>query len=422
MVDPEPTAHGDGESRGSSAITRLRRGSAIVFAGSVLGYGISYLVTPLLGRLVTPETFGVFSAVLALASLFTGFSTLRLEVFAASIASSAHQRNARLLALIVAVMISLIILVACAAAWLIADVSPLWLLAAPMVFMGSVQLIATARYSVARAYTTMGVGNFVQGGGTGVAQLALAAMSPTAISLVLGFLLARVHWLLALRGHRANRMPLLGTWRRARSFARSAGVSALLNSTGGQAPVLLMTVMFGTAGAGVFAMAVRLLVGPLAIVAQAVGSTSMGEIGRLASRRDAQLLPTVDSLLRQLALMMAVPCLLAAVFAPSLVTLALGPGWEQTGLVIQVLTLGAFAQAVGSPLTQILNLTHHSKVLMKWDAARLIAIAATFIAVPLAGGGIVLVSLLYSVTMLVLYIAAVILVRSACRRVSLSTS
>ena len=399
----------------SSTISRLRRGTAIVFLGSVLGYGINYLATPLLGRLVTPEAFGLFSATLALASLFTGVSTMRLEVFAASVASAAHQRNARVLALLLAAATSALVLLGALVAWTVAGSSPLWMMAAPMVFMGSLQLVATARYSVARAYPAMGVGNLIQGGGTAVAQLGLATLSPSALALTGGFLLARVHWFLALRGHGRTRLPLRGTWRRARSFARPAGASAFLNSAGGQAPVLLVTALFGAAGAGVFAMAVRLLVGPLAILAQAVGSTTMGEIGRMAAARDPELPRTVDALIRQLGLMMLIPCGLAAALARWLVPLALGPGWELTGLVIQVLAVGAFAQAVGSPLTQILNLAHRSSLLLRWDAVRLVSIVATFVAVPLLGGGVVMASIVYSAVMLLVYAAAVVMVRRACR-------
>ena len=387
----------------------------MVFLGSVLGYGINYLATPLLGRLVTPETFGLFSATLALASLFTGVSTMRLEVFAATVASAAHQRNARVIALLVATGTSILVLVGAIIAWLAAGSSPLWLMAAPMVFMGSLQLVATARYSVARAYPAMGVGNLIQGGGTAVAQLGLALLSPSALTLTGGFLLARLHWFLALRGHGRTRMPLRGTWRRARSFARPAGASALLNSAGGQAPVLLVTALFGAAGAGVFAMAVRLLVGPLAILAQAVGSTMMGEIGRMSAARDPELTRTVDALIRQLGVLMLIPCALAALLAPWLVPFALGPGWDQVGTVIQVLAIGAFAQAVGSPLTQVLNLTHRSSLLLRWDAVRLAAIVVTFVAVPLLGGGVVLVSVVYSAVMALLYTAVLLMVRRACR-------
>ena len=387
-----------------------------MFLGSVLGYGINYLATPLLGRLVTPETFGLFSATLALASLFTGVSTMRLEVFAASVASAAHQRNARVIALLLATGTSMLALLGTLIAWLAAGNSPLWMMAAPMVFMGSLQLVATARYSVARAYPAMGVGNLIQGGGTAVAQLGLALLSPTALALTGGFLLARLHWFLALRGHGRTRMPLQGTWRRARSFARPAGASALLNSAGGQAPVLLVTALFGAAGAGVFAMAVRLLVGPLAILAQAVGSTTMGEIGRMSAARDPELPRTVDALIRQLVVLMLIPCALAALLAPWLVPFALGPGWDQVGTVIQVLAIGAFAQAVGSPLTQILNLTHRSALLLRWDAARLTAIVITFVAVPLLGGGVVLVSVVYSAVMALLYTAVLLMVSRACRK------
>lgn len=413
--------HADGGAGGRpapTAINRLRRGTAIVFAGSVLGYGINYLVTPLIGRLVDPSTFGVYSALLALASLFTGVSTMRLEVFAASITSAAHQQNARRLAVLTALVVSALVSLGCTIAWKATEVSPVLILAGPMVFMGSLQLAAAARYSVDQRYPALGGSNFIQGAGTGVVQLGLAAVCPTTGSLVAGFLIARLHWMAALTNRRTTRMPLAGTWRRARGFALPAGSSALLNSAGGQAPVLLMTAMFGAAEVGVFAMATRLLVGPLAIVAQAVGSTSLGAIGRLVAQKDPQLLPTVDSLIKQLGLLMLVPCALAGVAAPWLVTLLLGPEWEATGKIIQVLAVGAYAQAVGSPLTQVLNLTHNSRSLMRWDAARLAAFIGIFLALPLLGADLLLVTVAYSASLVALYAVALVMILRAVRRLA----
>ena len=142
----------------------------------------------------------------------------------------------------------------------------------------------------------------------------------------------------------------------------------------------------------------------------------MGAIGRLAASKDPQLLPTVDSLIRQLALLMLVPCVIAGISAQWLVTVLLGPGWEETGTIIQVLAVGAYAQAVGSPLTQVLNLTHNSHLLMTWDAARLTTFVVVFLGLPLLGADVILVSIVYSGSMVVLYGVALVTIRQVTRR------
>ncbi|WP_158239480.1 lipopolysaccharide biosynthesis protein [Brachybacterium sp. UMB0905] len=412
---------GDEADDSAGAITRrLRRGTALVFAGSVLGYGINYLLTPLLGRLVTPETFGTFAAILATATMFIGASTLRLEIFAASARSAAHRINAQLLALLFAAAASIAISAVITAIILVTGASPLWLLAGPMVFMGSLQLVASVLYSHERRYATLGLSNAIQGGGTGLFQVVLALVSPTAFALVGGFLLARAQWVLPLLSLRPGRMPLRSTWRRARGFASTAGASALVNSAGSQVPILLTTSMFGTVGAGIFAMAVRMLLGPIQIMAQAIGTTSVGEIGRLAARHDPKLLPTVNGLVRQLAVLMGVVALGAALLGPYLANALLGNAWEDVGTTLRVLSVGAFAQGVGSPLAQILNLTKRPGILMAWDATRVVLFTAIFIGIPLAGGGMIAAATAYSGAMVILYAALYLLVRRACRQNTLA--
>src|SRR5690349_11913384 len=71
------------DGRGPDPARRMsgfRRAGLKVLIGSAAGAGLALVLTPVLSRLVSPEVFGSFMTLVALASVFVGVSTMRLEV------------------------------------------------------------------------------------------------------------------------------------------------------------------------------------------------------------------------------------------------------------------------------------------------------------------------------------------------------
>lgn len=379
----------------------FRRAGLTVLLGSVLGFGINLALTPVLSRLVDPATFGSFMSVAATAAVFVGVSTMRLEVLAqggGGVDSGDALRLASLLLWVTAALLGLVLLVG----WALGAWGPLWLLVAPLVALGSWQLVGSATLTSRARYRSLAVANFLQGASTGLLQTGLAAVSPTVGGLAAGALLGRLGW--------APHLPRWPSWRQARCTwtalrrrAVPAGTSAAINSLAGQAQILLPAALYGSSAAGFFAMAVRLLPAPLAVVSQAASAAAVGEVGRALRTGEGDPAATIRRGMKDLTLVGLLPCSAALALGTWAVPWLLGERWQLSGSILAILAVGVFAQFVVAPFSQVLNLTGHSAWLLRWDVTRLLLLVAAFGVPAVLGYDVRLAAGASSVVLIVVY-------------------
>jgi O-antigen/teichoic acid export membrane protein len=382
----------------------FRRAGATVLKGSVAGYGINLLLTPLISRLFAPDTFGLFATITAVVSVFVGVSTFRLEVLSQRVRHDAEARDLLWLAFATSVAWGLAItLVAVFCAWTI-GISRWWIIAGPLVTLASLELIGSAALARQRSYRDLAVSNFVQGAGAGIIQVALGWAGAGLASLFLGFGAARLVWVRAVDLRRRPTSPLNETWSRSRRYAAVSGGSALINSCAGQLPVLLAFALFGSAQAGFLAMALRLLIAPLGIVGQAAAAATLGEVGALLRAHDSAASTVVKGAMRDLLLIGIVPCGLAAVLGVWAVPFLLGAQWGPSGVLVALLSVGAMAQFTVAPFSQLLNIADHNRWLLAWDIMRFILIGSSFWLTNLLGGSLLFAGAAYSAALVVLYV------------------
>lgn len=378
------------------------------------GFGINLLLTPVLSRLFTPDRFGFFSTITAVTSVFVGVSTFRLEILSQRTPDDGEAARLRQLGLVTATAWGLMLTAATAVWILVSGASLWWLSAGILVVIASLQLIGSAELTRTRAYRALGMSNFVQGAGTGAVQVLLGWLFGGTGSLLVGFGAARLIWVRSLRTASESDRGLMTIWRHSRRFAAISGSSALINSLAGQLPILLSTALFGHVQVGFLAMAVRILVAPLGIVSQAAASANIGEVGNLLREGTSAAERVVVRSMRDLFLLGLVPCAAVGGLAIWLVPIVLGPEWRTTGTIMAVLAIGSLAQFVGSPFSQLLNLTGHNRRLLLWDVSRLLLIGITFGVVGHFGGLVAAVTG-YSVVLVVLYATLVTMVVTAVR-------
>lgn len=393
----------------------MRRAGLTVLAGSATGYGVNLLLTPVISRLFTPETFGLFSAVTALTSVFVGVSTFRLEVRSQSLSDETEARDLLRLAVVAALAWATVITLVMGTLFLLWPFSPWWLTTGPLVALASLQLIGIASWTRQRRYRAVGLATMVQGAATGLIQVGLGWVSGGPGSLLSGFGASRLVWLGALRRGRQPGRTLRATWMRSRHFAAVSGGSALVNSAASQLPILLPSVMLGQVEAGFLAMAIRVFVAPLSIVGQAAATANVGEVGRLLRQGNEGVGRLVRSSVRDLFLLGVGPCSLVAVGGIWAVPIALGPQWSPVGPVMALLSAGALLQFCVSPLSQVLNLTDRARWLLVWDLARLVSVSASFTVPFLLGAGLVLAVAVYSGVLCLLYLVLIHLILRAVR-------
>ncbi len=374
-----------------------------MLVGSAAGFGLNLLLTPVLSRLFRPEVFGLFATLTALASVFIGVSTFRLEVLSQRVGDETEGRDLQRLALVTSLLWGVAITAAVGAAMLVHPISWWWLVTGPLVLVGSLQLIGSAVWTRRRDYRSLAWGNFVQGAAGGVIQVVLGWFSSGAGSLVAGFAAARLVWVRALVWEQRPRGTLAATWVRSRRFAGVSGLSALVNSGAGQLPILLPSLLLGQAEVGFLAMALRLFVAPLSIVGQAAATANLGEVGRLLRDGDRSAPRLVRRSMRELFLLGLLPCALVAAGSTWAVPVLLGAQWSPVGPVMGVLAAGALLQFCVSPLSQLLNVTDHGRWLLVWDLARLLLVGTSFAVPLLMGAGLIVAVAVYSAFLCLLY-------------------
>jgi len=381
----------------------LRRAGLTVVAGGATGFLVTLLLTPVISRLYDPQAFGAFATVVAVASLFTGVSTLRLEVVSQGVADDAESTTLRTIAVWMALLWGIALSIVTVVLVVARVLSPVWCVLGAMVALGSFQLVGTATLTRTQAYSNLSTRNFVQGAGLGVVQTVLGLLDGRVLFLLAGFLLPRLVWLRDLPRGSHHLTGGRRAWRSVRVHAFTAGGSAAINSAAGQLPVLVAAFAYGNAQAGLLAMALRLLVSPLSLVGQAAAAASVGEVGLLLRNGDTRARRTLLSGMRDLFVLGAVPCLAAAVLGPTLVPWLLGEEWEDAGVLVALLSAGALAQFCASPVSQLLNVTQRSGVLLRWDVLRLCVIAAVLTVPAVAGGSFSLAIGAYAAAQVVLY-------------------
>ena len=383
----------------------VREAGFIILIGSGLGYGISILLTPFITRVFQPAVYGSFALITAVTSVFVGVSTFRLEVQAQRVTDDAEASGLIRLGFVASCAWAVVLTLAACLAVALWNVNGFWLSIGFLVFIASLQLLGSAVLTRARSYRNLGIANFVQGASVCIVQLCLGLVSADVGSLIAGFGASRLGWLPTLRQPR-QKMPRLGAlWKGNRRFAAVAGSSAFINSLTSQLPILLTSIIYGDVTVGQLAIAIRILVSPLSIVAQAASAANIGEVGRLLRLGDKTAAQVVRRGMRDLFVVGLIPCGMAAALSVWVVPFILGKNWQEAGQLLAVLAAGTLAQFVAAPFAALLSMTGNNPTLLKWDTSRCVATILS-LCIPWALGLSVLWAIgSYSVAFVVIYSA-----------------
>ena len=170
-------------------------------------------------------------------------------------------------------------------------------------------------------------------------------------------------------------------WVQHRRFPLFALPADFINTTAGQLPLFFITSKFGLEAAGLYALAARILGGPISLLGTAVldvfkrsAATSYRELGHC---RDEYL-----RTFRVLAVLGALLALGVFVVAESLFARAFGEAWRQAGVIAVWLMPMFVLRFVASPLSYVFYIAGGQKVDLVWQCGLLSMTALAFVAGP----------------------------------------
>lgn len=353
-------------------------------AGGAVGQLVTLLLAPVLTRLYTPADFGVLAVFTSIISILGVLTTLRLEVAVVLPESEEEAAAVAWLAGTCAIVVALVIgaagplVAAPLGALLDAPALPglWWLVALTSLLVGAFQLLS-AWITREQRYSALGLRNFSLGTATVGGQLGLGLLGAGSIGLLLG---QAAGYLAAVCGlgsaRRALRRPargaVLAALRRYRRFPLVASWSAVLNSAGQQAPILVVSAMYGQFVVGLLGLTVRVLAAPVVLVGRAVAQVFLGEASAASRTRTGDMARQLRNTVLALVAIGALPALVLALFAPALFGVLFGAQWVEAGHYAQLLSLGYLAQFAVSPVSQTLLLLERQALQLTWDSSRLV--------------------------------------------------
>ena len=338
----------------------LVRATLTLLTGSVAAHAIPLALGPALTRLYSPEDFGQFALLWALATNLAVVGCARYE-FALPLEST-ELRAAQLMALCARILLAVTTASAAVAAVLLLwrGMPMAWALPLAVFAGGAVQWL-TLWATRSQRFGLLSAARLMQQGGGAILQLLFGFMKTGPLGLVLGATLASLGaaWMLA---RPAPAGGWVGLWRQPlatlRSMAQQHRDFPLLNTPHAfmgalqdTLTLVLVAAWTGDAAAGFWALGLRYLKAPATLIGGALSQTLYPRLLKAQSPNEAR------TLVRQALLgLAALACPLAAVllvWGPDIFSLAFGDQWAQTGELARSIAPYIAVHFIASPLAVV---------------------------------------------------------------------
>lgn len=347
--------------------TGLLRATLILLTGSLLAHALPLLLGPLLTRLYTPEDFGQFALLWAIATNLSVVGCARYE-FALPLESS-PPRAALLMALCMRLLLAVTVASVAVALVLVLwqSLAQAWLLPLAVLAGGSTQWL-TLWATRAQRFGLLSIARLVQQGGGAVLQTLLGLLQMGAAGLLLGPIVAG----LCAAGLLARPAPQ-GGWARVwlqplgrlkamaskhRDFPLFNTPHAFVGALQDTLTLLLIASWSGDAAAGFWALSLRYIKAPATLLGSALSQALYPLLLQAQSAAQARALVR-RSMLALAALAIPFAALLL-MWGPALFTMFFGSQWSGAGTLARGLSLYIALHFIASPLS-VVTLAWHAQ-------------------------------------------------------------
>jgi len=366
------------------------RGVSRIAAGSIAGQGLVMLSYPLLTRLFDAAEFGlltVFTSVITIISVGASATLERAipipqgDPEAADVAWTALAAVA--LTSVLTAVVGLVAATPIAELLGVPQLAHYWWLIVFTVFAVGTYLVLSEWMVRERSYGALGRRNLLQGVGQTATQVTLGLMQIRPLGLLLGLGIGRLcglGGLLSSGGLLRQPRPTLGglrrTLRRYRRFPMLTLPSALVNSAGLEAPLLVIAAYYGDARAGLLGLTIRVFSAPTALIGQAIDQVFTGESSAAIREPTGTLTRLLHHTAVRLLIIGALPTAILVLAGPWMFGLVFGPTWTEAGDYARILAFAYLAQFVVNPISGVLQLLERQGQSLAWAAMRLVLTAS----------------------------------------------
>lgn len=363
---------------------------AVLAGGTILGQGITVLVSPVLTRIYSPEDMGRLGLYLAFIGVVSVAVSLGYET---GIVSANESKEAAYLVLASAVFMMPISLIAVIAMQSLMRLSlfgfgglPSYsaVMVCPSLLMGSAFIVLRYWCVRERRFGVISKVVVLQNGGRCTLQVGLGSFSLGWAGLLLGDVLGRAIGLgPMLRSTWRSITEALLPVRRSILFKTLYGYrkcamyyvpSALVDALGQYLPIPLIAQFYGGEAAGHVFLVQRVLSLPVALVGGSVADVFHGRIATYARQEPHRVMAFVFRTAGGLLVLGLGPLVLLTLFGQSLFGWVFGGKWSAAGLLASIMAPWALAQLVVSPLSRLLFVFQRQELKLVYDVLSLLGV------------------------------------------------
>lgn len=375
---------------------QFARNVATLAGGTSLAQFLSVATAPILTRLYSPEEFGVLAAFVSLFTVLLAINSLRYEL---AIPIAEDNRTAARLVILVFLVVILNAIALAVIFWLFSDQIVAWLKSPelkPFFWLLVLCLLGAGFYQALtywalrkKHFLSIAHSRLVQSISLLTVQLGLGLASAGADGLIVGYAVGQIAGNLSLvkmivredgsSFRDAHPSAIWETAKRYRRFPLFASWSSLLNVGGLQLPALLLTVIYGPAVAGWFALSQRIIAIPMTIIGNAVSQVYFASASQLVHDDPTALERFFNRTASRLFLAGFLPITFIGLLGPWLFEHILGTEWRVAGEYVQVMAPMFLAQFVVSTLSQTIIILERQDIQSAWDLTRFLMVVGIFV-------------------------------------------
>jgi O-antigen/teichoic acid export membrane protein len=373
--------------------------NVITFMGRrSIAVAITFLLTPVVARLFTPAHWGVATLFIAICNAIGPVAALQYQRAIPVAKEHAEARALVRLCAWVSVLVQCVIITAgCLlffTSWMQRTASQLslwlWLIPVGIALESGTTILqswvlrhklydALGNSEVAQALSRTGM-RVGAGAASGSSIAGLISSYLIAYGATLGILLRACKGSATLRQDASELYSVRELASRYRDFPKfNAPVGVLMQATR-QLPVFILAAYFGSAAAGYFGMADRLLRTPLNITTNTVGQVFLQKISDTANAGKS-IRPALIKTVLGLAAIAIVPTAIIWVYGQEIIVFALGANWAAAGRMAEIMAPYLFVQWLAPPFQGAAIVMRRQR---QWFYSQTISAASRLVIVPAA--------------------------------------
>jgi O-antigen/teichoic acid export membrane protein len=403
----------------------LIKGILILGSGTAVSQVIGIFLLPIITRIYPPAIYGTLAVFISLLSILVNVSAFRYELAIPIPEKDEDAESLLILSLLIVCILSIALLVillifgdSLAGVFHFEFMKPDYWLFCIGLWCLSVYNILTLFAIRSKNYIRITHTRILQSVSNSVSKIGLGLLSFGSFGLICGeiigslvgigtlartFLPTLLH---SIKNVSINTMRINA--KKFKKFPLYSFPASFINDLSLQAPVLLLSVLFGFHIVGLYSMSYAILVYPVSILAGSIAQVHFGEISELFRKKSPEILGLYLKTTKRLFLFGAPLILFGAIVSPIVFPVLLGPSWGEAGIFFLPLSIMVIAQfVIGS--TDRLELYGYNHWELIWNISRTVLVISGFFLAYLLHLSAIETILIYSFIMTMMYVVSYIL-------------